>query len=400
MQLLFSEREELAQLMTPTTFNPYRRLPVREREMLFGRSEELAHVYDLLQAETGTIFVRGQKRVGKTSLLLHLEKHYLARTFAVPVFIDFQILGHLTSQTFFYEIANTVYSQLQADYHLSDVGPPLREFFETAPPTGLISYLKSVQSHFGSSKLVLLIDEFSRAIDAYQQHQLGDDFFQQWRGILHATMPHISYVMVVQQQVHDALLEHTKQRTLDPIWHLLEMGETLLLRPLSEKDARQLIERPTYNYLEYSPEALHYVWRLTGGSPFLIQAFCFNLVRYMARGNRRRVEWEDVEKVQLEFMNPNESLFAHLLDMLRGAGQPICRQLTQFIDETDEPVPLTELKNALPDIPAEQFLDAVQELLDRHILIQPRPDACQFTSLLFGRWLVRHTALEQMMSSN
>ena len=213
-------------------------------------------------------------------------------------------------------------------------------------------------------------------------------------------MPDVSYVMVVQQQVHDALLEHTKQRKLDPIWHLLEMGETLQLRPLSEKDARQLIERPTFNYLEYSPEALHYVWRLTGGSPFLIQAFCFNLVRYMARGNRRRVEWEDVEKVQLEFMNPNESLFAHLLDMLRGVGQPICRQLTQFIDETDEPVPLTELKSTLPNIPAEQFLDAVQELTDRHILIQPRPGACQFASLLFGRWLVRHTALEQMASSD
>ena len=227
--------------------------------MLFGRSEELARVYDLLQAETGAIVVRGQKRVGKTSLLLHLKEHYLERSFAIPVFIDFQILGHLTSPAFFYELANTIYNELQADHHLSDVGPPLRELFEAAPPTGLTSYLKSVQSHFGSAKLVLLIDEFSRTIDAYQQEQLSSDFFQQWRGILHATMPYVSYVMVVQQQTHDALLEHTKHRTLDPVWHLLEMGETLILKPLNEKDARQLIEQPTSNYLEYSAKALSYV---------------------------------------------------------------------------------------------------------------------------------------------
>jgi hypothetical protein len=177
------------------------------------------------------------------------------------------------------------------------------------------------------------------------------------------------------------------------------MGETLILKPLNEKDARQLIERPTYNFLDYSPEAVRYVWRLTGGSPFLIQSFCFNLVRYMARHSRRRVEWADVDTVQAEFMNPDESLFAHLLDMMRDVAQPICWQLTQFIDETDQPVPLIELKNALPHIPTEQLLNAIQELTERHILIQPKPGTYQFASLLFGRWLARHTALEQLMSS-
>jgi len=399
MQLLLSEREELART-GPTSFNPYRRLPVRDREMFFGRSEELAYVYELLRAGVGAIFVQGQKRVGKTSLLLHLKEYYLDRSFAVPVYIDFQILGHLTGPAFFYyRIANAVYNELQADDRISYVGPPLWELFKGAPLNELTTYLRSVQSHFGSTRLVLLIDEFSRTIDAYRQQKLDHDFFQEWLGLLQATMPHISYVMVVQQQTYNAMLEQIAEHSLDPIWQLLQIGETLAVKPLSEKDARQLIERPTYNYQEYSTDALQYVWRLTGGSPFLIQTFCFNLVRHMARGARRRVELADIKVVAEEFMHPNESIFAHLLDMVRGVGQKVCWQLTQFLDETDQAVPLAELSAALPDVPAERLLSAVQELAGQHILIETEPDTWQFASLLFGRWLARNTVLEQLSSS-
>jgi branched-chain amino acid transport system substrate-binding protein len=369
--------------------------------MFFGRTEELAYIHDLLRTDTGIIYIRGQKRVGKTSLLLHLKDHYLNRFSMLPVFIDFQILSRLDSSASFHDVANTIYTQLQFEEQLSElVEPPLKEFFDTSPPAAFIEYLHSVQTHLGSSTLILLIDEFSRTIDAYRQGSLDEAFFQQWRGVLQKTAPKVNYVMVVQQQTYDSLLEHTQQRVVDPIWPLLEMGETLVLKPLSEKDARQLIEQPTHNYLEYSPEALRYVWRLTGGSPFLIQAFCYNLVRYMARSNRQRVERDDVCAIQADFMNPDESLFAHLLDMINGVAQSICQQLTYFVDETDQPVPLAELNQTLPHIPIHQVVTAVRELTERHVLIQPKPNAYQFASLLFGRWLAQHTVLKQFESSS
>lgn len=402
MQLLFLEREELTRPMTPKIFNPYRRLPVQDRDMFFGRTEDLAKIYDLLRGGTGVIFIRGQKRVGKTSLLLHLKEHYLHRLSALPIFIDFQILSQLNSSTSFYDIANTIYTQIQYKEQLSElVEPPLKELFDTSPPAAFVEYLQSIQTHLGSSTLILLIDEFSRTIDAYRQGRLDEELFEQWRGVLHATIPKVNYVLVVQQQTHDALLEeHTQQRSLGPVWHLLELGETLVLEPLSEKDARQLIEQPTHNYFEYSPEALRHVWRLTGGSPFLIQAFCYNLVRHMARSNRQRVEWDDVQAVQADFMNPNESLFAHLLDMISGVDQAVCQHLTYFLDETDQPVPLAELNRALPNIPTPQLIAAVQELTERHVLVQPKPNAYQFASLLFARWLTQYTLLKQFEPSS
>ncbi len=396
MQLLFSEREDLAKPTNPAGYNPYRRQPVQDQEMLFGRSDELAQTYNILRSGVGIIFVQGQKRVGKTSLLFHLKKYYLDRHAVLPVFIDFQILGHVGGPAFYYEIANTVYNDLQIENHIGNIEPPLWELFETAPITQLTNYLKNTQGHLGLTRLVLLIDEFSRTIDAYRQGQLDHSFFDQWRGMIQATVPDVSYVMVVQQQAHKHLREDSNPSAVAPIWHLLELGETVLLEPLREKDARQLIERPTHNHLEYSPEAIRYVWRLTGGRPFLIQAFCFNLVRHLARCNRRHVEWADVDAVQSEFMHPNESLFAHLLDMIYDTPDAIsiCAQLAKALDNADRPVPWIQLKATLPRLADEQLRNCLQNLTNQHILIEPESEAWQFGSLLFGRWLAGNTILE------
>lgn len=308
----------------------------------------------------------------------------------MPVFVDLQLLGNLDGPNAHYEIASTIYNDLQADNPLGGLEPPLKELFELEPTTQLTDYLRRIQSQFGFRKLVLLIDEFSRTIDAYHQHRLDDTFFQQWRGIVQNTVPQVSYVMVVQQQTYNHLLEHNNPQAITPVWHLLELGETLLLNPLREKDARQLIERPTYNYLEYSPKALRYVWQLTGGRPFLIHAFCYNLVRYMSHNNRRLVEWRDIDAVQNEFMHPHESLFAHLLDVIRDIAYaiPVC----QYLAKSLQPASLAQLQTALPHILAEQLGKSLQILTDQHILTQPEPDTWTFNSLLFGRWLALNVA--------
>ncbi|HRV94536.1 MAG TPA: TGS domain-containing protein [Anaerolineae bacterium] len=395
MKLLLSEREELVKPASLSGFNPYRRQPVKDREMFFGRSAELDTVSNLLRAGTGVIVVQGQRRVGKTSLLLHLKKYYLNRFGVLPVFIDFQLFGRLSDATFYYEIANAVYNDLQDESQAGDLEPPLRELFEWSPPAELIKYLKNVQRHFGLNKLVLLIDEFSRTIDAYQQQRLDRTFFEQWRGVIQATIPEVSYIMVIQQQSYNQLQSLDDQTTVAPIWHLLELGEPMTLKPLDEKAARQLIERPTYNILEYSPEAIRQVWRLAGGSPFLIQAFCFNLVRFMAYKGDRHVTLADIELVQAEFMRPNESLFAHLLDIIQiEKAALICRHLVRLTNGQDQVVSPAELTEVLPNVSKKRMLSTLKQLTHQHILIEPEPKTWMFASLLFSRWLAVNRILE------
>lgn len=176
----------------------------------------------------------------------------------------------------------------------------------------------------------------------------------------------------------------------------MELGEKLILRPLEGDAVRRLIEWPMRNFLEFSPESVETVAALTGGNPFLIQAFCFKLATHMAHQERRRIETHDIEMVRMEFMLPTESVFAHFLDMLRGIGNQVSQTLAILAEEaTAGPAGQVEaasvawdaLHAALPHLPEPVLRRTLQELTTCDILIESPPDTWAFSSRLFQQWL-------------
>jgi (p)ppGpp synthase/HD superfamily hydrolase len=384
-----SELEAALQMGAAGGFNPYSRLPVYEQAMFFGRSQELTQIAEWLRAGAGNIWLIGQKRVGKTSLLFHLKHSYLRDRGFVPVFVDFQLLGNLATGNLFFEIANAVYHELRADPRVGDLGAPVAGVFAHQPPVQLITYLHSVQSRLGAYRLTLLLDEFSRLTDAYLQGEVARSRFDEWRGVIQATAPHISYITVFQQQTYHTLL--AQQVTHDPCWHIMELGERLALKSLGPDDVRRLIELPMRSYLDYTPDTLNHVAQLTGGHPFLIHAFCFKLAIHMARQDRRQVEAADVEAVRQEFMQPLESVFAHFLDMIKGSGHSVTQQLVTLAAQRS-PVTWAALHAVLPASPPDKLRRTLDALTANDILVQPAPDQWQFSSLLFQQWLALNLA--------
>jgi GTP pyrophosphokinase len=372
--------------------NPYSRLPVNEQAMFFGRSQELLQIFEWLQAGAGNIWLLGQKRVGKTSLLLHLKNHYLRDRGFVLAFVDFQLLGNVATSNLYFEIANAVYNELQNDPRIGDLGAPLPAVFAHQPPFQLITYLRSIQSRLGANRLVLMLDEFSRTTDAYLQGELARSFFDEWRGLLQATAPAISYVTVFQQQSYYSLSQHAQQSAGDPSWHLMELGERLVLKSLGPEDVRRLIEWPMRNFLEYTPECVELVARLTGGNPFLIQAFCFKLTAQLGRADRRQVEPADIDAVRAEFMQPMESVFAHFLDMIRGVGHKVVHEMARLA-RPGQPVSWEAIAAAMPtwgpDGRPDKLRRTLASLTAADILVQPDPavECWAFASLLFQEWL-------------
>jgi hypothetical protein len=230
------------------------------------------------------------------------------------------------------------------------------------------------------------LDEFSRTTDAYLQGELGRSFFDEWRGLLQATAPDISYITVFQQQTYASLSQHAQQSAGDPSWHLMELGEKLVLKSLGPEDVRRLIEWPMRNFLEYSPETVDQVARLTGGNPFLIQAFCFKLVAHMARFDRRLVEPGDIDAVRAEFMQPMESVFAHFLDMVRGLGQQVVYVVAELVAQ-GRPATLQTIGAAMPSSSPEKLRRTLDALTAVDIMIQPTQDRWEFASQLFQQWL-------------
>ena len=370
-------------------FNPYSRLPVLQNTMFFGRNEERTRIVECLRTGQPSVWLIGQKRVGKTSLLLHLSEHELPERGFAPVFIDFQLMDHPARVDVFFEVANAVYSRLSSDVELSAVGAPLRSLFAGDPANQLIDYLTGVQRLLGSRRLVLLIDEFSRLTDAYLNGQLDAAIFDRWRAMMHRTMrAGVGYVVVVQQQTRDNLIQTLQERPDDPSWRLMDVGSSINLRPLQGDDVRRLIEWPMRNHLEYSRAIVEQVAVLCGGSPFLIQAFCHNLVLYMARQGRQKVTPADLESVRREFMQPHDHTFAHMTEMLKGITNHVAGALARMaVAKRSGLVTWCQLCAALPNVAPDSLAGSLRLLVERDILVQPAPDEWKFSSRLFQQWL-------------
>jgi (p)ppGpp synthase/HD superfamily hydrolase len=381
LQLPPSEQAEWQEVAGGGSFNPYSRLPVHQDAMFFGRAQERERIVESLRTQQPGVWLIGQKRVGKTSLLLHLKEHYLPARNFTPVFIDFQLMGRPAQTNLFYQVASIVYSSLSSEGRLGDAGAPLQSLFDDDPARRLIEYLQNVQDALNGRKLVLLMDEFSRLTDAYLQGELEGALFDRWRGVLHTTQRlGVGYVVVMQQQTCDTLVQHLQQAPNDPSWRLMDVGQRIQLR--------RLIEWPMRSHLDYTAETVDAIAELTGGSPFLIQAFCHNLVMHMAHQGRQQILPEDVEQVRGDFMQPQDHTFAHMTEMLRGIANHVAATLARLAHAApDSEVSWARLRAALPGIAPESLRTSLRMLTEQDILQQPAPDRWRFASRLFQQWL-------------
>jgi hypothetical protein len=291
-------------------------------------------------------------------------------------------------------VARAIYDDLRTSDNrfvnqIEEIGPPLTELFALDPARALVRYILTVQGRLGRRRLALLLDEFSRTMDAWERGRLDDDFFAQWRGVMINT-PDINCVTVIQERSYEHVAEIAPRGKDSPIRELLELGEQLVLKPLGEEDVRRLIEWPIQNFLEYSPEVVSRVARLTGGSPFLIHVFCAKLTTYMDRAGRRQVQLQDVDEVVKLFMGPGESAFQHLLDMAQGIGDTVVRRMAKM--SVRGPVMTGQLIAALPDIAPGQLQRILRRLEECDIIDQIEPGQWVFSSQLFRQWLAANPA--------
>jgi hypothetical protein len=371
--------------------NPYSRLPVNDSAMFFGRTEELARIHDWLRNGVACVWLRGQKRVGKTSLLFQVRRRFSESQEFICAFVDFQMFSNLAQANLFFEVANAIFDELQKDLRVLSLGAPDRAQFDSDAPARLVHYLRDLQGRLGGKRLVLLVDEFSRITDLYLQGKIEADFFSQWRGLLQAVGRWCSFVIVVQQKTFEHMLQHMRSQRDDPCWHVLELGETMHLRPLTSDDARRLIEWPMRNFLDFEPGVVDRMMHLTGGSPFLIQSFCNKLVTRMGHHSERRVGLEEMETVAEEFMQPSESIFAHMLDLIYGLGHPVSSQVALLAANSEQGcVAWAEISAALPEIAPGTLRSTLDQLCLADILVRLQPGQWRFSNTLFQRWLVRN----------
>ncbi|MCI0516069.1 ATP-binding protein, partial [candidate division KSB1 bacterium] len=273
----------IKRVLNQRRFNPYiAGEPILNSELFFGRKEIIDHILAILP--NNNIMITGERRIGKTSLLMQirqqLQMHPKPPVSFIPIFVDLQ---GVEQWEFFRALTHDILEQIgdsivslplkmhhvSTDYGYRDFNSDFRK---------ILNHISARQSR--PVKLVLLIDE-ADAMNEYDQiihAQLRRIFMQDFSLNFGAIIAGTHYIQ-------------SWNRPESPWWNLFTM---IGLQAFSEPDAQQLIQAPVKGIFKYTPEAIAEILNQTEAKPYAIQTLCLNLVARAFERGRRKIERADV----------------------------------------------------------------------------------------------------------
>jgi hypothetical protein len=346
----------------------------------------------------------GQRRMGKTSILLHLEsglgEEYL------PVFLDLQGLASVQSVgAFLYNLADSTAEQLNkilsANQDPSGLQNP--KGLETVPAPSLADYadepfiafrkfLDAVESVVPPGKwAVLMLDEFERAEEKLQEGIFPPDLMLSLRAVMQHRL-RIALALAGSHRLDE--MRHDYWNPLLGIAHLIKVGY------LDHDASYELITNPWEDFpLNYDREAVEKIFEVTCGQPLLLQAICAGVVERvnlrLARGGAQTLPTATMEDANAEIQNTLEkseyfpAVFRSLSppEKLMPQAQALFKALAKLQTSREAWVGRTHVESSL----ANQFdagaLARGWETLERRDVIDVEGDNVKVTVELMRRWL-------------
>ncbi len=244
-----------------TFANPYiAGNPVHQQEKFFGREDILSDVLRTLHnPETDAIVLFGQRRIGKTSVLLRIQKVLQSQKTYTPVYFDLQNKASLP-------LAEILYQMAQKISLVINIPLPEREQFDQNGQFFHEHFLPDVLTSLVDQELILLLDEFDVLDLPYgEKDKVKRMFFpylHQW--MKQATR--IQFVFVLGRRP-----EELSTDTLAAFKELPSRKVTLMTKKNCEIITRQ---SETQSDLTWSDEAVERVWHWTQGHPYFTQLVC------------------------------------------------------------------------------------------------------------------------------
>ena len=309
--------------------------PIRDKEKFVGRTKDLAELSKNLSSNTTTrvILLRGQRRMGKTSLIYRLTNE-LATNPCTPVLIDMQSFALLTSPDQLLEgFARTMREQIRL-YKGTDIEEPAHEDFATSASEAFRGYLAAIKQRLPDQRLILLIDEFDEIQRLVKQN--GDGILRYLRGLMQhnpdlsfllASVPHMPYTEGYHAIFFNLVQEHN-------------------LGGLSPDEARDLIIEPVRDNLEYDNLALEKMLALTDGWPYFIHVMGDRLVEHCNQLERPYVSVNEVNAVLDIVLNEQASSIRWIWENLSRTERLVLALLAQDAGQTGQIYSLNDIQKS------------------------------------------------------
>ncbi len=379
--------------------------------MFYGREEFITSIVDsIIKSSSKQIIIYGQKRCGKTSVMLHLKEKLEATGKTFCVFFSLgDIIQNLTEASFYHKILCSIQDELEnlefegrvipdiqfpnaEDFKKEDVDNPLNTF--TKYMTRFKRACKATEGWEGKN-LVVMIDEFTYLYTEIKKEHISSSIMKQWKAVTQNDKSQFSVVLVGQDVVPSFKKEDYARNAFGVI-------QDIRLTYLQEEPARELIEKPILDEngeSRYIGNAVSRIIEYTSRNPYYIQIFCARLVDYMNRNKSIKVTEADVNDVAKSFVIGEQALEEDKFDNLIRAGE------TEDLQEFPEDEILAILRqisissknigycsiddiNILGDRKREQ--EIIKHLIDREVLEQKGENNYRIQVRLFQEWLLNH----------
>lgn len=370
-----------------TVSDPYSLEAVLTEAELVGRRDVLDRLTANCKNTVNSSIIKGQKRVGKTSIARALQSRLMAEGFLVI---------YLEGGDYVVPTANGTIARLglklckeiaTKESRIKHLTQPL--FIDALSP--LVDYLDDIQEVVPEKRIVMILDEFDELpLDLYFRGPLGDSFFLTLRSI--SSKKNIGFVLVGGErmvQIIDCQGDQlNKWQTFDVDYFDKEKNWS---------DYRELIYRPVGDILEFADESFECIHDFTAGNPFFTKVICRKIFENSVKARDGYIRVREVHAaINTVASECDRNTFQHfwedrILDTGERAAEKSVRRRKVLIAVSDliekqKPANVQNLMqhNLIKEVPS--FEADLKEFEARNIL-QSHNDEFDFKVKLFKLWL-------------
>jgi hypothetical protein len=375
--------------MPPIPRNPYiAGKALGDPRGFFGRADVFRLVQTVLSSpDQNSVVLFGQRRIGKTSILLNLRSQLPAPPF-VPVYFDLMDRARKSLADVSFELAATIAQELKLQQ-------PVRAGFDDEGRGFREKFLPSVYAALGDNRLVLLFDEFD-VLNVGAEEKLAPTsaafaFFPYLRDLM-TNEPRLGFVFVVGRKAEELSIEFKSA---------FKASRFARVSVLDDESARALVRTAERdNLLHFSKDAVTRVLDLTACHPYFTQLMCQIVFERAFANEPPRVEITpaDVDAIVPKVLEAGENIFEWIWDGLPPAERVI---FSAIASGTDEQTVITE-ERLVAILQSQGIRILIRELelapktLVEWEMLKQTDGGYKFFVELMRRWVVARKSLDKV----
>jgi outer membrane protein OmpA-like peptidoglycan-associated protein len=268
--------------------------PIYEPELFFGRRKLFRFIEDNLRQGVQVILLHGQRRIGKSSVLMQIP-NFVGKDNFIFIYFDLHDKSNLPLSSILQNLAVAVNQKLDqlglssfTDEPFSTTLLEASLYESNYPKLFLNEFLPKVIDIVAQNnqKIVLLLDEFD-VLNNQSSGSLTEQFFVYLQSLINQ-YSELFLIPVVGRRIED----------LDNLKSLFKQAPNYEIDLLDTKiEARDLILKPVANSLKYEDDAVTAILSLTSGHAYLTQAVCYSLFLQAEEEEKSVITAADVKSI-------------------------------------------------------------------------------------------------------